>query len=260
MDYHDTVLPFLNTNKELDEKIEKLWNHWNPNGDINVESATRVFLQAASLSPNIERLSNYVSHCLLVSRKCGEVAQLLGRNYPFLDELGLVDFSKMAFKGLVEDSFYLIGGDGTNNDDGESSNPFHEILTYIQLTHMGYQDLAEGMALHFVAQEILKEEHKKDRFLEVEIPKQPNLPLDILTSIDALCTTQYLPETKENLEDALKYRIEDIKRRRNHGHPITIGLEDGGEKRLFGVIGRLQTMIDGRYSSSQLKEIYGLER
>jgi len=199
-----------------------------------------------------------VPHCLLVSRKCGEFSRKIKDNYHDLSLAEQVNPSSLAFMGLIEDSFYLIGGDGSNNENGEDSNPYHEILTYIQLSHMGYQELADGMALHGVAPEILSEEHKKGRFTEVAVPENPNIVLDIVTGTDMLCTRDYLPDVRNSsMQDALEYRIKDVNARRTPDHPIVRGFELG-KSRLMIVICRLQELVTKSISPDKVQEIYGL--
>src|SRR3989344_1489414 len=239
IDYDKTVIPYLNTNEGLDVRIEKLWGHWPEVSDL--KEVMRDFLSAAIISPNIEKLGPYVAHSIKVSEKCGEVGVKIIENYPFLSDF--LDPVKLAFMGLIEDSFYLIGGDGSNNPNGEDSNPFHEILTYIQFSHMNYNDLAQSMALHFVAPEILNKAHKDGNFERVPVPERPNLRLDILTVVDALCTTDYLPGIRGDFENSLKFRIDDLRTRRRRNHPLVIALDEGGQNRLIETTNIIEGLV-----------------
>lgn len=253
--YAEVVIPYLNTNEKLDTKIESLWNHWT--GEIDLSEATKDFLGATIISPNIGRSEHYVPHCLQVSRRCEEIGRLIVENYPFLKDF--LDPVKLAFMGLIEDSFYLIGGNGRNNPNGEDSNPFHEILTYAQFSYMGYDDLAEGMALHFVAYEILKDAHETGEFLEVPLPKSSNVTLDILTVVDALCVRDFLPEIMEgDFENSLKYRIDDLRKRRSEGHPLIKALNRGGQDRLYSLTSRVESLMKCMFSDGDVKKIYNL--
>ena len=254
VDYAEVVAPYLNTNKKLDTKIESLWRHWERGTGLS--EAVRDFLSATVISPNIGRPEHYVPHCLQVSRRCEEVCRQIVKNYPFLKDF--LDPLKLAFMGLIEDSFYLIGGNGETNPNKIDSNPFHEILTYAQFAHMGYDNLAEGMALHFVAYEILKGAHKNEEFLEVPLSEQPNLTLDILTVVDALCVRDFLPETMGNFENSLKYRIDDLRERRAEGHPLIKALNKGGQDRLYNLTRRVESLIRGNFSEVDVKKIYNL--
>lgn len=254
MNYAEVVIPYLNTNNELDTKIESLWRHWDRR--IDLSEPTRDFLNATVISPNIGRPEYYVPHCLQVSRRCGEIGEQIINNYSFLKDF--LDPVKLAFMGLIEDSFYLIGGNGKNNINRRDSNPFHEILTYAQFVNMGYRDLAEGMALHFVAYEILKESHKNGEFLEVSLPERPNITLDILTVVDALCVRDFLPETMGNFENSLKYRIKDIRKRRSEGHPLIKALDNGGQDRLYSLTRRVESLVRGNFSKGDVEGVYNL--
>lgn len=256
MDYHKLVVPFLNTNEQLDEKLGNIWKHWEQKNKIDLESATKIFPEAIDLSPNIDRLGSYKPHCLLVSQKCGEISETIINNYDFLE--GIINPLKLAFMGLIEDSFYLVGGNGTNNLNKKDSNYSHEILTYIQLSHIGYKDLADSMAMHFVSPQILEKEHKEGRFKEVDMPKSPNIVLDIITGVDALCTAEYLPSTKGSVMDALKYRIDDIVRRRGEGHPLVEAISNGGRERLVNTVQKLKNLMNKEYSNQEVKRLYGV--
>ncbi len=253
--YHETVVPYLNTNPELDDAVFSLWNRWDNNeSEINVEAARRDFLKATAISPNIGRTDYYVPHCLQVSRRCEETGRKVAKNYGFLeDELNP---NKLAFMGLIEDSMYLIGGNGKNNPNGEDSNPYHEILTYAQMIHMGFNELAKGMAMHGVAHEILKIEQKKERLHGISPPKR-NIALDILTGLDFLCTRDYLPDTLGSYEECLEWRIEDLRKRRNDpNHPLIVGLDNGGQEKLSSVLRWINRLEKGEVSDEEVRETY----
>ncbi|MBI2667374.1 hypothetical protein HYX17_01230 [Candidatus Woesearchaeota archaeon] len=251
MKYHPEVKPFINSNEELDNMVFSLWHLW-PN--INMNLARSKFEQATGLAVglgNIGRPESYIPHCNLVSQRCREFSEIIKENYPFLN----LDPKKLEFAGLTEDSVYLVGGNGKNNSNGEDSNPFHEILTYIQLKHIGYSDLADGMALHFVAPQILKkEQQERKRFSGVSYKRSPML--DILTGVDALCTTEWLPEKHGSMEDALEFRIKDIIERRSKEHPLVVALENGGRNHLNETLKRLKYLQGHDYSEREIEEIY----
>lgn len=252
--YSEIIIPYLNTNSELDDVVFNLWSNWSEDG-IDMNSAMRDFLRATAISPNIGKLEHYVPHCFQVSRRCEEVGEAVSKHYTFFaDEL---ESSKLAFNGLVEDSFKLIGGNGKNNENKEDSNPYHEILTYAQMNHMGLGELAEGMAMHGVAPEILEAEQKKGKFLGISPPKR-NIALDILTRIDFLCTKDYLPDTYGSIEDSLDYRVEDIRvRRKDPTHPLIVGLDSGGKERLLELLHRIDKLKKGEIPSEEVREFYG---
>ena len=243
MEYNNQVIPYLNTTQELDISLQDLLSHWSDDSDIDLESATEQFFQTAKASPNINNLDIYTKHCILVSEKCMAAGVQILLNDPTFAQKNKLDPRKLAFMGLIEDSFYMIGGNGKNNQNHIDSNPYHEILTYIQLKHMGYHELADGMAMHFVAHEILADEHSKGRFLDINPSTESNLTLDILTAVDALCTTEYLPDRYGNVKDALIYRIDDVIERRSPDHPLTIALEHGGREKLIAVVQKYDKLI-----------------
>lgn len=237
-----------------------MFSFWTENpADVDIDSATRAFLRATTESENMIRPNDYVTHCLLVSRRCRKVGEHLVSS---LDGSLQYTHSQLAFMGLVEDFVYLIGGNGSNNPNSEDSNPYHEILTDIQLRHMGLTRLADGMALHFVSPEILRYEQEGGRFTQVAIPSRPNLVLDVLTAIDALCTTDYLPALRAHptIEEAFNYRVNDIvQRRKDPNHPLVRGLNNGGRERLRILVKRLDDLENGRYAREQLKDMYNFE-
>ncbi len=252
-EYHETVIPYLNTNPELDDAVFGLWKHWNENG-IDMNSAMRDFFKACSIAPNIGRFEHYVPHCLQVARRCEESGKKIAENYPFLSSE--LEPNQMAFKGLIEDSFYLVGGNGKNNPRGVDSNPYHEILTDIQLRHMGLDRLADGMAMHGVASEILASEDGQEKFPEISAPKR-NISLEVLTGIDFLCTRDWLPETYGSYEDCLRYRVDDLReRRKDPTHPLIVGLDNGGEERLLEILNKIKRMENGEMSLKEVESFY----
>jgi hypothetical protein len=247
MKYHKDVTPFLNTTQELDVYTAELIDYWS---SLDTTNATKTFLKATAISPNIGNVKTYVPHCLQVSRRCKEAGEQINRHYP-----DMIIPEQLEYAGLTEDYCYLIGGNGKNNQNGIDSNPYHEILTWIQLNHMGKPDLANIMAMHFVAPQILEVEQQQGRFLDVPMPK-PNPELDILTAVDALCTTDYLPDTHNSLENALSFRITDIITRRTHKHPLVVALNNGGKERLQTSLKRLKNLLRGNYNQDELKLLY----
>lgn len=256
IEYHEEVSPYLNTNLELDLKVFALLNHWESRPNINTVIALSDLDAVVELSPNIQNRDSYLAHSSLVSEKCGITAEEINLKYPFLDEILIP--TEMEFMGLIEDFMYLIGGDGSNNPNAEDSNPYHEILTLLQFEHMGYEDLANSVALHFVSHEILEEEHEKDRFRNVKIPDKLNLNLDILTAVDALCTTEFLPDKFETMQGALHYRLEEITKRRGPNHLLTRAVNPYGAKRLSSVVTRIESLMRGAYSNDYVRDIYNL--
>lgn len=256
IEYHEEVFPYLNTNPELDLKVFALLSHWDNRPDIEIDAALKHLQEAVLLSPNIQDREAFLKHCPIVSKQCGYIGQKINQNYPFLDEILIP--TEMEFMGLIEDFMYLIGGDGSNNPNAEDSNPYHEILTLLQFEHMGYEDLANSVALHFVSHEILEEEHEKDRFRNVKIPDKLNLNLDILTAVDALCTTEFLPDKFETMQGALHYRLEEITKRRGPNHLLTRAVNPYGAKRLSSVVTRIESLMRGAYSNDYVRDIYNL--
>ena len=261
MDYAKDIVPYLRTNATLDSGIANLFSFWTESlADVDIGGATKAFLRATTESENMMRPNSYVAHCLLVSRRCEEVGKLLMSDMGLEGSLQFTP-SQLGFMGLVEDFVYLVGGNSSNNLNGKDSNPYHEILTDIQLRHMGLTRLADGMALHFVSQEILKYEHEQGRFSQVAVPSRPNLVLDVLTAIDALCTTDYLPALRAHatVDDAFNYRVGDIiQRRKDLNHPLVRGLSNGGRERLRVLVKRLDDLENGGYQKNQLENIYSL--
>jgi len=256
--YCETIIPYLNTNPKLDDAVFDLWGHWSKD-EVSMDSAMRNFFSACAISPNIGRFEHYVPHCLQVSRRCEETGRKISENYPslFADELNL---SQMAFKGLVEDSVYLIGGDGKNNENGRDSNPYHEILTYAQMKYMGLDELANGMAMHGVASEILEIEQRNGRFEGISSPKQ-NISLDILMGKDFLCDRDYLPDTHGSYEDCLRFRIDGeggIRGRRKPDHPLIMGLDNGGQEKLSNILERIRKMETGEMPPEKIRSLYGI--
>jgi hypothetical protein len=255
--YADSVAGYVHSNEKLDTAIQKLWWLWKEEGEIPMREAETFFLEATTEAihlGNIGSPNTYVPHCFEVSRRCAETAKLANEHY----DLGL-DPTRFAFKGLTEDSFYLIGGSEKNNPNGLSSNPVHEILTYVQMLHMGYDDLAKGMAMHFVAPQVLDIEHAAGRFTDVEMPNE-NLPLTILTGVDALCTTMWLPDKVDGLyEHALAARIADIIPRRREidpNHPLVVGYDNGGKKRLEDAVGLVESLRKGIIDFEEVQDLY----
>ncbi len=252
VDYSEIVKPYLNTTPELDDAIFKLWGHWN-DGKVDVNSSMREFFKACSVSPNIGKFEHYVPHCLQVARRCGEAGKKVSGNYGFLE--GELKSEQMEFKGLIKDSFYLIGGNGKNNENGEDSNFFHEILTYAQMRHMGLEELARGMAMHGIASEILEVEQIKGRFTEITAPER-NVSLDILKGIDFLCTRDYLPDTYGSYENSFNYRVREIRARRTSDHPLIVGLNNGGEEKLLEILEIIKKLEEEKMSSEEVKDFY----
>ena len=143
--YHPEVQPFLNSTEELDKRIRKLWSYWSPEGEIDLDGAANALKEAAAVSPNMQTPKNYLDHCDKVSEMCPIVGSAILEHYGFLE--GEISLPQLAFAGRVEDFLYTIGGNGKNNGNGRDSNPFHEILTYMQVEYMGHVGLAEGMSM-----------------------------------------------------------------------------------------------------------------
>jgi hypothetical protein len=149
---------------------------------------------------------------------------------------------------------YLIGGNGKNNRNLMDSNPVHEILTYLQMRHMGYDDLAKGMAFHFVSRYILEIEKKQGRFNDVDAPAI-SLNLAILTAADAFCTDRWLPAVHGSYEAALKARVEDVIIRRKQissEHPLVSGYENGGKEYLEWSVGIIEGLREGNFAKENI--------
>lgn len=244
--FSSEIINYIEGDSLLFEKVIELWSNWDKKDNLNMNKVVKDFLQLIIYSPNIQNTNAYIRHSLLVSEKCKEFSDRIIENYPILENQLISD--QLAFMGLIEDSFYLIGN--------SESNPYHEILTQIQLEHMGYKDLADGLSLHFVSKEILKEEHKKGNFKSVNFPLIPPLTLDILTTVDALCTTHFLPAVSNSNDEALQKRIYDIINRRPSGHPLTEGLKYGGAKRLEETMHRVYVLLDHKVENKYIEKIY----
>lgn len=295
--YAEEIKPYLNTTFELDDTarealglndiferkmsldpiMREMWSLAGReelySGDEKVSRtiltrADRLFSQAAVLSPNIADagLQHLFPHNFQVPRRCEEAGNAILEKYPFLREnLSPV---VLAYFGRVEDSIYLIGGNGETNQNGLESNSVHEILTYVQMKHMGYDSVADGAAMHGVAPQILEMEHEAGRFLGVQYEDRINLTLDILTGVDMLCTRDWLPAElppmglKVSFQEALKYRLDDLigRRTRDFGrnHPLILALDRGGRERVEGMVNRLDNLMKGDYSEQEVREIYSL--
>ena len=91
------------------------------------------------------------------------------------------------------------------------------------------------------------------------MPTELNLSLDILTAIDALSTSEYLPHQFDTLHTALAYRISDVLDRRGSDHPTTLAMEQGGRERLQGAVGRFDCLMQGVIPEQEVLALYGVE-
>ncbi len=254
--YHREVLPYIHSSQRLDLEIKELWEmtkEVNP----DMASAYKLFDSVVLEAKKIGNVGEtYSAHCKLVAKKVAETVDLALKNYPSLAE-HILNRAQMELAGLLEDSIYLVGGNGKNNPNKLDSNPVHEILTYFQLIHLDNKEFAEAMALHFVAPQILALEKRRSKFLGMN-PKPDNLSLKILTAVDALCTIEWLPDSKGSFENAIQFRISDIIQRRGglkSTHPLVLGLINGGEERLKESVRIIKGLREGTLSTDQIKAI-----
>lgn len=264
--YHPEVRPFINSTPELDRATEALWKAWRPIGEeIDMKAARQSFLEAVVATPNIGKSQDFVPHSFTVSRQSRAWGEKVLENYPQLAKVMGPD--QLEFAGLVEDSMYLVGGNpySANDWQGPDSNPIHELLTWLQMDYMGMTDLADGMAMHFVAPQILEAEQAEGRFMSVPTPKDSPM-LDILTAVDALSMHYWVPmEFGGDLWKALDKRVADVIDRRRglkngENHPLVVGYDNGGKDRLERSVANMEDMVKegGLFSNATLDAMYKL--
>ncbi len=253
--YAKEVLPYLNSTPEIDNGFISLISIWERDNleTSDLELAKSIFRELAYASQNIYSnwKEEYIAHCELVGSKTKKFGEIIAKNYPELSDR--LDGNSLEFAGLLEDALKII----TTSEGSD----IHEILTYAQLAHMGFEDLAEMMALHFVAPQMLEEEHRQGRYLNIPQPYKPSLELDILTSTDALCTTSWFPKNHGgDLQKALTFRIKDIRDRRKKGNVLIKALDNGGEGHLRSTVSRFESLTNQRFSTEEVMELYGISK
>ena len=260
--FHPEVIPYLNSNAELDTRVYNLLAVAKET-PIDMKKAHQLFLEASAMSSKlgniIGSLKFLVPHCFEVSKRSEESAQMVAEHYPGV----IVDPLQYAFAGLIEDSFYLFAGNGNTSPNGIDGGAVHEMLLYLQLQHMGLPEYAEGCALHFTSPQMLGALHQQGEFQDIPLPEDDNLMLTILTGVDALCDGgDWVPhQYNGSLHDAAKARVEDVIKRRKEislDHPVVVSYENGGKERLERAVDRLDQLRRGILPPEEVQRLAAL--
>jgi len=99
----DTVIgEFLNTNKDAESLLDKLFRLYSIDGRIEIEKAKMVLEELAEVGHrlgNLKNLFSYKKHYTVVSETSEMLAKKRLNHYPFLN----IEPNKAAYFGLVEE-------------------------------------------------------------------------------------------------------------------------------------------------------------